>query len=53
MVNPITPSAALVAPSAGAWIEINLILQRAQYIVVAPSAGAWIEMFKANDRQCL
>ena len=40
----IDPLHLLVAPSAGAWIEIttSLILMSAR--IVAPSAGAWIEI---------
>ena len=33
-----------VAPLAGAWIEIFLILSRYKFFSVAPLAGAWIEI---------
>ena len=47
----IDPLHLLVAPSAGAWIEIttSLILMSAR--IVAPSAGAWIEI-DANGVCC-
>ncbi len=35
----------LVAPLAGAWIEIGSIRQGRNIPAVAPLAGAWIEMF--------
>ena len=35
----------LVAPSAGAWIEILMRFNVGQSTRVAPSAGAWIEIF--------
>ena len=34
----------LVAPSAGAWIEIFMTFELYQNKCVAPSAGAWIEI---------
>ena len=35
----------LVAPRAGAWIEIRVFLHPARLVTrVAPRAGAWIEM---------
>ena len=34
----------VVAPHAGAWIEIDKELKENHQIVVAPHAGAWIEM---------
>ena len=34
----------VVAPLAGAWIEIFLTFFEKIYIIVAPLAGAWIEM---------
>ena len=37
----------LVAPLAGAWIEIDYRLFCENSICVAPLAGAWIEMFMA------
>ena len=39
----------LVAPFAGAWIEIALILTGIHLYPVAPFAGAWIEMAIAVD----
>ena len=36
----------LVAPLAGAWIEIGIKLVPAAMIHVAPLAGAWIEIIK-------
>ena len=33
-----------VAPLAGAWVEINLIMRRYIAVPVAPLAGAWVEM---------
>ena len=35
----------IVAPLAGAWIEINLTDAKLDIHTVAPLAGAWIEMF--------
>jgi len=37
------PSAAQVAPHAGAWIETLYIGQDSSQAYVAPHAGAWIE----------
>ena len=34
----------MVAPHAGAWIEINTIYAFAKLSMVAPHAGAWIEI---------
>ena len=34
----------LVAPHAGAWIEIVLVIIRGKLLPVAPHAGAWIEI---------
>ena len=39
----------LVAPSAGAWIEILLCLCLHGFHLVAPSAGAWIEILAKNS----
>ena len=39
----------LVAPHAGAWIEIPLRLWKAKLKTVAPHAGAWIEILNPND----
>ncbi len=36
----------LVAPHAGAWVEIELTLNEAVKILVAPHAGAWVEIVK-------
>ena len=33
-----------VAPFAGAWIEIWVLIRKAKICTVAPFAGAWIEM---------
>ena len=38
----------LVAPLAGAWIEIDLNQHRVHVIPVAPLAGAWIEIQSTN-----
>ena len=38
------PAPPLVAPYAGAWIEINLVRRIQERVLVAPYAGAWIEM---------
>ena len=35
---------ALVAPFAGAWIEITLTASASKRLLVAPFAGAWIEI---------
>ena len=37
----------IVAPHAGAWIEINSSWVDASYEEVAPHAGAWIEIILA------
>ena len=37
---------ALVAPFAGAWIEMDMLPDFSQSIFVAPFAGAWIEIFQ-------
>ena len=34
----------MVAPFAGAWIEIGIMLAIISYLLVAPFAGAWIEI---------
>ena len=34
----------VVAPLAGAWIEISIIAWQVWETIVAPLAGAWIEM---------
>ena len=36
----------IVAPHAGAWIEMALFLLIAVFSVVAPHAGAWIEILR-------
>ena len=38
-----------VAPSAGAWIEIDRKVSNYCHYSVAPSAGAWIEIPKKRD----
>ena len=38
----------MVAPYAGAWIEIKIWLNRYIKIWVAPYAGAWIEIHRAS-----
>ena len=39
----------VVAPFTGAWIEIQDVIDRAQYgCPVAPFTGAWIEITKLN-----
>ena len=43
-------AAAIVAPLAGAWIEIDKIENGGLSITVAPLAGAWIEI---NERSYL
>ena len=35
---------ATVAPFAGAWIEMLIIINQIKFDVVAPFAGAWIEI---------
>ena len=42
-------SAVLVAPCAGAWIEISGVSLGSTYYGVAPCAGAWIEIDRVND----
>jgi len=37
-----------VAPFAGAWIEIFLIVRTEYVMLVAPFAGAWIEIAPIN-----
>ena len=39
----------LVAPLAGAWIEINYVPDTTLLHSVAPLAGAWIEIFVYNQ----
>ena len=34
----------MVAPLAGAWIEMETVVHREELIKVAPLAGVWIEM---------
>ena len=43
----------IVAPFAGAWIEIRIACQRLAFGKVAPFAGAWIEIYKRNKRKSL
>ena len=38
----------IVAPYAGAWIEIVVILSFMRFKIVAPYAGAWIEISQSN-----
>ena len=38
----------LVAPYAGAWIEISGVPNGILFICVAPYAGAWIEILKST-----
>ena len=38
--------AVLVAPFAGAWIEISIDVKYVRTTIVAPFAGAWIEIDK-------
>ena len=40
----------VVAPFAGAWIEIFLIVTTAPDVSVAPFAGAWIEIHIAYNQ---
>ena len=44
MVIPPLPAAVLVAPLAGAWIEIAGAANVTALYTVAPLAGAWIEI---------
>ena len=39
----------MVAPYAGAWIEMDCIGSFAPHDIVAPYAGAWIEMPTADN----
>ena len=41
----------IVAPFAGAWIEINHTPEKERYIQVAPFAGAWIEINCIQHRE--
>ena len=41
--------ALIVAPHAGAWIEIRFLLLLSVLYLVAPHAGAWIEISGANS----
>ena len=41
----------LVAPHAGAWIEIPLVRINIYVIRVAPHAGAWIEISSGGRRR--
>ena len=52
MKSPLQETTALpplVAPLAGAWIEIYEKYKPAQKLIVAPLAGAWIEMPSVLD----
>ena len=40
----------MVAPLAGAWIEISENILCTSYVMVAPLAGAWIEIEKEHTR---
>ena len=40
---------AIVAPHAGAWIEIISVVTSWQQYAVAPHAGAWIEMLTLQE----
>ena len=42
------PQNPLVAPYAGAWIEIALLTEEKTALSVAPYAGAWIEIDTAQ-----
>ena len=42
--RPTSSRNTLVAPLAGAWIEIDLLKEAQKYLEVAPLAGAWIEI---------
>ena len=44
--NDLIALAVIVAPLAGAWIEILLQLLNNVLFVVAPLAGAWIEIVR-------
>ena len=39
-----------VAPCAGAWVEISLVVTIRQVITVAPCAGAWVEIRHLDQR---
>ena len=39
---------AIVAPHAGAWIEMETMLDMKKFKRVAPHAGAWIEILLFN-----
>ena len=41
-----------VAPFAGAWIEISVVLSVTSLYIVAPFAGAWIEIGVAEAIMC-
>ena len=41
----------MVAPLAGAWIEISECQLKAYEHAVAPLAGAWIEILEADNRK--
>ena len=41
----------MVAPLAGAWIEISMPWPSLSRIVVAPLAGAWIEIWAALRKE--
>ena len=43
----------LVAPLAGAWIEISLVQLESETHCVAPLAGAWIEIFLVRAKKIL
>ena len=38
-----------VAPFAGAWIEIRILIKYTSCIIVAPFAEAWIEIVEITD----
>ena len=42
----------MVAPRAGAWIEIQTLIQKASQLAVAPRAGAWIEILNPYNLLC-
>ena len=41
-----------VAPLAGAWIEINILVAFIVSNIVAPLAGAWIEISRSEKEIC-
>ena len=43
----------IVAPFAGAWIEIEIYLRASPDAKVAPFAGAWIEIIELSDNSTL